>query len=341
MTTIKTFFQKKKILLFSPEFFGYGQAIAEKLSNYGAEVDYFDERPGNDFFTKALIRIDKSLLSRKIHNYYDVIIKSLQKDNYDYVLFLNLEAISEKDLFALKAKQAKAKFIMYMWDSVKNKKHTASLLPYFDLKHTFDRNDSMDDKYDSFNFRPLFYLDEYQKLDNSAAKGIDLLFVGTIHSDRYELLMEVERQCLKMGKTVDFFMFFQSEKLFYSKKASKLSFAKASKSDFHFTALPKEELVLKLEQSKAVLDIQHPSQTGLTMRTIEMIGAQKKLITTNQHIKEYDFYDSNNIHCIDRENIVLNASFFETPYRPIDAKIYYKYAIDGWLEEVFSIGVFD
>ena len=331
------FFKGKNILLFSPQFFGYGEALADKIKSYGAEVDYYDERPGNDFMTKALIRIDKSLLNRKIHKYYRSIISSLKENHYDYVLFLNLEAISKKDLLELKKSQSSAIFIMYMWDSVKNKKHTASLLPYFDLKHTFDKDDSENQDYKSFKFRPLFFLDEYRNLRKDVPTEIDLLFIGTIHSDRYQLLMKIRNLCADMGKKTDFFMFFQSKKLFYARKASEKSFSGTKMDDFNFVSLTKEELIKKLVRSKVVLDIQHPSQTGLTMRTIEMIGAEKKIITTNRQIMDYDFYNANNILCLDRDNIKLNTTFFETKYETLDANIYHSYSVEGWLEDVFSI----
>lgn len=339
--SLKEFFKNKKILLFSPQFFGYGQEIAKKLESYGATVDFFDERPGNDFMTKALIRIDKSLLARKIHKYYAKIISSLQRDHYDYVLFLNLEAISKSDLLELKKHQPNAVFIMYMWDSVQNKKHTASLMPYFDLKHTFDKSDSKNPKYKSFNFRPLFFLDDYRNINSKSNHTTDLLFVGTLHSDRYNLLKKIRDHCNEIGKSTDFFMFFQSKKLFYAQKASNRSFSKARIEDFEFASLSKEKLIKKLENTKVVLDIQHPDQKGLTMRTIEMIGARKKIITTNKAIKEYDFYDPNNVLYVDRENIDLNSLFFETDYRDLDSEIYHKYSIDGWLDEIFSISVKD
>jgi len=335
------FFKGKKILLFSPQFFGYGEAIANKIRSYGAKVDSYDERPGNDFMTKALIRIDKSLLNRKIHRYYKGIISSLNKDYYDYVLFLNLEAISEKDLLVLKKVQPNAVFMMYMWDSVKNKKHTASLLPHFNLKHTFDKDDSESKMYDSFNFRPLFFLDEYKNLGQGVEHDIDLLFVGTVHSDRYPFLMKIRSLCEELKRKTDFFMFFQSKKLFYVRKASDKFFSNAKMEEFSFTSLSKEKLISKLKRSKVVLDIQHPDQTGLTMRTIEMIGANKKIITTNHHVKGYDFYNPNNILCVDREKVELSESFFDTAYETLDADVYYRYSIDGWLEDVFSIPLKD
>jgi len=336
---INCFFEDKKVLLFSPQFFGYGEAVAEKIRSYGADVDYYDERPSNDFLTKALIRIDKSLLNRKIHKYYQKIISSLKEDYYDYVLFLNLEAIAEKDLLELKRTQPNATFIMYMWDSVKNKKHTTSLLPYFDYKHTFDKDDSENKTYNSFNFRPLFFLDEYRNLNKDIPKEVDILFVGTVHSDRYHILMKIQSICNKINVKTDFFMFFQSKKLFYARKASDKTFSKAKMIDFQFDSLPKEKLIKRLERTKVVLDIQHPNQTGLTMRTIEMIGGHKKIITTNMHIKSYDFYNPNNILYIDRKNIELNDAFFNTEYEALDAGIYHRYSVDGWLEDVFSIAL--
>lgn len=341
MNSTANFFNGKNVLIFSPHFFGYGEAVADKIRSYGAEVDYYDERPGNDFMTKALIRIDKSLLNRKIHKYYKKIIGSLKKGHYDYVLFLNLEAISEKDLLELKRVQPKATFIMYMWDSVKNKKHTASLLTYFDLKHTFDKDDSENLNYESFNFRPLFFLDEYRDLRKDKTQEVDLLFVGTVHSDRYQILMKIRNLCEKMKKTTDFFMFFQSKKLFYARKASDKAYSQAKMTEFQFVSLTKEKLIQKLERSTAVLDIQHPSQTGLTMRTIEMIGAKKKIITTNQQIKDYDFYNPNNILCIDRDNIRLSETFFDTAYEALDPRIYHSYSVEGWLEAIFSVSLKD
>lgn len=327
----------KKILLFSPQFFGYGEAIASKLRTYGAEVDYFDERPGNDFWTKSMIRVHKSLAKRKTKKYYDTILSSLKHNAYDFVLFLNPEAISQEALMKLKESQSKATFIMYMWDSLKNKKHTASLVSYFDLRHTFDKNDSENTAYTNFNFRPLFFLDEYKNLAKKKTKEIDLLFVGTVHSDRYKLLLTIRDLCDSMGRKTDFFMFLQSKKLYYIQKGINSSFSKAKLAEFSFTSLTKNTLIDKIKKSKVVLDIQHPLQTGLTMRCIEMIGAQTKIITTNQHIKTYDFYNPNNILCVDRENIEIENEFFDTDYESLDDETYHKYSLEGWLEEVFSL----
>ncbi len=87
--------------------------------------------------------------------------------------------------------------------------------------------------------------------------------------------------------------------------------------------------------TKVILDLPHPLQNGLTMRTIEAIGANKKLITTNEDIKNYDFYDEDNICILDKENITIEKDFFEKPYKKISKDIKNKYSLDSWIEDVF------
>ena len=77
-----------------------------------------------------------------------------------------------------------------------------------------------------------------------------------------------------------------------------------------FKSLNGDQIIELYNQSKVILDINHPGQKGLTMRTFEAIGAGKKLITTNSEIKKYPFYNKTNFLVIDRKNIRLNKDFF-------------------------------
>ena len=65
--------------------------------------------------------------------------------------------------------------------------------------------------------------------------------------------------------------------------------------EISFTKRSAAEIVDVVRSSRAVLDIQHFKQTGLTMRTLETFGAGKKLITTNHEVKKYDFYDESRV----------------------------------------------
>jgi hypothetical protein len=72
------------------------------------------------------------------------------------------------------------------------------------------------------------------------------------------------------------------------------------------------------------------------MRTFEVLGKEKKLITTNKNIEDYDFYHTSNILVIDRLNPAVDKNFIDVDYQRLPLNIYYKYSIDGLLKDIFT-----
>ncbi|MBW1656281.1 hypothetical protein [Flavobacterium quisquiliarum] len=102
--------------------------------------------------------------------------------------------------------------------------------------------------------------------------------------------------------------------------------------------MPLTEVNDYISHSKVLLDINRIGQAGLTFRVFESIGLNKKLITTNSDIKNYDFYNPNNILIIDEINPVIPTAFFENEYEKIPHSIYQKYTLEGWCNNViFSV----
>ena len=62
------FLQGKRILFFSAHLFGYQNDIRLAMESVGAIVDYYDERPANNFLVKGVIRINRNLLAGYINN---------------------------------------------------------------------------------------------------------------------------------------------------------------------------------------------------------------------------------------------------------------------------------
>ncbi len=327
----------KRILFFAPKFFGYEVAIANKLQELGANVMQFDERPKNNFLTKALIRIDRNIIKRTITQYYKNILGQTQQQQFDFVFVVNLEAMTPEIVEMLRKQQPQAKFILYMWDSIKNKKPAQLAFKLFDWCYSFDKNDAS--TLPNVNFRPLFFIDEFdsKNWNNNAKLVYDLCFIGTVHSDRYNLVKSVKKQADSLGLKTYFYLYFHSKILFFYKKTRDIKFYNARVSEFEFSPISAVDLAQKIKESGAVLDVQHPHQTGLTMRTLEMLGASKKLVTTNSHIVEYDFFNPQNIAVIDRENPKIDASFFKTEFVEVDSHIRDRYAIRGWLLEIFKM----
>ena len=72
------------------------------------------------------------------------------------------------------------------------------------------------------------------------------------------------------------------------------------------------------------------------MRTLEMIGMRKKLVTTNSDVSNYDIYNKNNIFIIDRENPLVEEDFLQSDYFNLPDEIYEYYSIDRWVIDVLG-----
>jgi hypothetical protein len=130
-------------LLICPTFFNYELEIKATLQNLGASVELFDERPRNGFLAKVIIRIGlKFLLRHRIASHYQVLFDMATKREFDAVLVINPEVLDKSKVQYLKSLLPKARFILYMWDSFKNKEGSRDLVHLFERKVTFDRADS-------------------------------------------------------------------------------------------------------------------------------------------------------------------------------------------------------
>ena len=224
---------------------------------------------------------------------------------------------------------------LHIWDSIQNIPHILDKVKYFDYATSFDRVDCL--KHSEFKFRPLFYADEFKSKETSIDFTYDVSFCGTIHSDRYKILKPIKDQCDKLGLRYYGFHYLQSNFIYMVYKLTKREYRGTTVKDFDFHKKPSTEIASIVNMSKAVVDIQHPNQTGLTMRTIEILGMKKKFITTNKDIVNYDFYNAQNICVIDRGNPVLDEEFFNSDYTKISDDVYEKYSLECWVFEVLGL----
>lgn len=325
-------FNNKRILFFSVKLFNYENIIADKLRSLGAHVDYYDERPSNSILTKGIIRLKRSLYYVKISNYYRDILKDIENKNYDYFFLIKGEVIPQYFIEKVRELNPNITLLYYTFDSFENNPNGVDILKNFDKKYTFDSKDSQ-----TYNiaFRPLFFSDDYYKLGSINNPKYDLLFIGTAHSDRYVISEKVAEWC-RQKKLKNFaFYYSPSRFVFFFFKLFDESFKKFKYKNISFKSLKHEEIINLYKDSKIVLDINHPNQRGLTMRVFEALGSSRKLITTNTDIKQYPFYNTNNIYVIDRNDISLDYSFFELPFIEINEDLYDRMSISGWLEELF------
>ena len=92
-----------------------------------------------------------------------------------------------------------------------------------------------------------------------------------------------------------------------------------------------------MKSSNIIVDVPMANQNGLTIRTFEALGFNRKLITTNKNIVNYDFYNPTNIYVYEGEgNFDFESDFFKKPYEKLPAEIKEKYSLSSFISTLLS-----
>lgn len=324
----------KKILFFSPAFFAYENIICDKMREMGAEVTYYDVRSVTSATDRALLKISPEIFKRKSLLYYSKIIEENRDKKFDYILIVKCDMTPVESLKQMREVFPEAKLCLYLWDSVTNIPGVAKKFKYFDTLHSFDPEDCS--VYPQLKFRPLFYSDNFAKPIQEKNYQYDVCFLGTIHSDRYKVIKQVQKIATEKNWKSSWFCYLQSKSIYHYYKLTKKEFKDTTQDSFSFEKKTSDEIAAIEDKSRTILDIQHPAQKGLTMRTIEMLGMNKKLITTNASIKNYDFFNPDNICVIDRNNVEIPEEFIQKPFNPVNPDVYKEYSIETWIKTILA-----
>jgi hypothetical protein len=324
----------KRILFFAVRYFGYENQIIAELQRRGAEVDYLPDRPFNTPLMNAFSRYSRAAIMRFATSFYRRKLHEFGHKAYDLVFVINGQTLSQSLLRQLREEQVRAHFLFYIWDSMQNKPKAREILSFFDECITFDPEAAT--QY-GMKLLPLFFAPGFDGGDENPE--YDLSFVGTAHSDRIKIIRDLDKNLEPSTKRF-WYPFLQAPWVFYIQKLINPAFKIAKPQDFHYEPLPFKQVQQIFRASRAIVDMEHPRQTGLTMRTFEALGAGKKLITTNQSIRNYDFFDPQNIHIIDRNDASVPTSFIKADFNPVDSRLRYKYSLSGWLDNILlnSVG---
>lgn len=323
----------EKMLLIAPVFFNYYKEIIKEATELGYDVDYVCDAPSNSNISKAIGRINKKLIEGNTKKYYTNIVLPLIKDKpYKKVLVIAgmTFAFTPQMIDEIRQMNSNAKFVIYQWDSEKNLPYVKSIHKYFDELYSFDRHDcKINSKY---NFLPLFYTRIYEEIGKNSVDKFkyDCSYVGTAHPQKYKDINMMSEQ-LKSILPHQFIYHYMPSKLKYLyHKLFAEEFKKAKWSDFGTNKISTIDLMEIFRNSKCILDAPQAGQKGLTIRTIECLGAKRKLITTNKDVVNYDFFKPEDIYVyegvIDKENI-----FFKAEFKEIEKNIYAKYSLKNWI----------
>lgn len=322
------------IIIIAPSFFGYSQKIKEKLEQQGNTVFLFEDRVYTGVIGKVLTRLFPVWLQKATQKHYMKIADDFKTQQTTHVLIIKGESVSIPAIEYLKSQLSTAKFISYYWDSYKNMpKNAREKIRLFDSAFTFDMEDAKKDH--RLSYRPLFFIDSFFKKHDAPKNGdIDLLFFGTVHSDRYKILKNIKKN--NPDLKIKLVMYIPSKLIYFAKKITSPSYFSSKISEFIFKPIPSEEISDLIISSRGVVDIERKVQSGLTMRTIEILASGKKLVTTNSLIKQTDIYHPDNVFIIDRDNPIINKDFLSGASSDVPGEKLEKYSLNGWISDVFA-----
>lgn len=325
----------KNMLFIAPKFYSYHILMKKAFEDRGFSVDYFDDRPSESFFVKALIRLNKNILKRKISKYFETIKSNALKKKYDLVLVIYGQSFTCDMIKDLRQICTSAKFIFYMYDPINVMPDRLDFAKLFDKAYTFDMADF--EKYKVFNFLPLFFAkDDYSKQEIQ----YDYYVLTTAMPGKYRKIKEILNTIKNRNKNVRIFdyQFLQSKIvwLYYFITTSEFRWSKFW--EFKYKRLTYSEANNILEQSNIIIDCPKEGQSGLTIRTLECLAAKKKMITTNKTINKYDFYRPENIYIYENK-IDFNDIFFKSNFKDIPLEIKEKYSINNWASCILSLEV--
>lgn len=320
--------KNKRILFICPVFYNYHNEIIKEMQKQGADVDFFSDKyegSGLVFVLSYCFSFWRKYFEKKQLNF---IIKNSASD-YDFIFVIKGTVLNEVFMTEIKQKSPNAKCIMYHWDSLKNNDFRR-LLPYFDKALTFDMVDAEKLK---IEYLPLFFTNKYKNLQLKEKRQYDVVFFGSYHPERLEVLKRFAVEAEKSGITVKLFMYIP--RLVFWKKLFTGEITSKDTKYLFVTPLPEKKILEFYSITKSVLDIENSGQNGFTMRTLEVLGSGLKLITTNKNILDDDIYNEDRIYKIDRMGMCLDFSFFEQEFN--NKFSLEKYHLSSWIKNVFCI----
>ena len=282
-----------RALFLSPSFFGYEGDIEKALVSNGYSVDFFDERPTNSSAAKALFRVGGRSVQRLVQAYYRRILATTASRSYDLVLVIKGEVVPLAFLQELRRRNPEAHFVYYSFDAIPIGSNCTTLFDEFDALFSFDPADVAADP--RLALKPLFYSSHFGSHLDQGPRPFDLTFVGTMHSDRYRFVTSL---FTAFTDTYGFF-YVPARWFFYFNKFVSRSFAGVPVSTVSFDKLDKSAVADIFRDSRAVLDLQRSAQSGLTMRTFEVLASGAILVTGNTAIRQADIYDPDRIVVVD------------------------------------------
>ena len=332
---------KKRIILGLPTIYGLGELLKENLQYLGFEVidlsfDYKGFTYKNvgqrilNFLHKTFLN-DKSYkdqLRFAAHQAQIMERLELMKTPADYALIIRPDTYAKEVLQVIKSNATM--MIGYQWDGMARYPWIDKLVPLFDRFFVFDPMD-VQQKEPAREYLGNFYFTLPRVYETPVTQKGGAYFVGDFSRERVCFLQSLEPWLAKAGLHTDFNL--------HSGKRRRLK-VPVPGLELSNKAISYEQNLEKAKRAKVLIDITAPCHKGLSLRFFEAICYQKKMITTNSAVLQYDFYHPDNIFIHGVDDLTELAAFLGKPYQVLNPDITRKYAFTNWIRYVLDMAPF-
>lgn len=327
---------KKRVLLLMTTHYTIYEMIIQNLVNMGYEVIHFEPllkefkyknifQKVDNFFRKTFLNdkdYKKKLQNKHLENQLNEVLNF--PDNYfDISLAIRPDAYTTTVINYIK--KISKKTIAYQWDGMQRYKTNENIITYFDSFGVFDPDDYK--KY--YLYKNVFltnnFFFDYLPIPK---KEIDILYIGAEQENRKKIINNISLVSNQSNLT-KYLRIYTEKKKSYQNNSYILNSEKLSYSDFIYFS----------SKAKCIIDIKVSTHKGLSLRFFEALHFKQKIITNNTYVKEFDFFNTNNILVIEdwfkiTPELLLN--FINTPLEPISNEIILKYSFENWFLSLTS-----
>lgn len=273
-------------------------------------------RGGNDIFLRILRELHFRMKLPRRSIWYRPI-----KGEYDVFFFFS-DLITPEYVEWLHEQYPRAKYIMFYMNNC-NAATNPDKFRFDYLKlWSGDVNDCQ--KY-HLNIAPKILAYSRSWVVNKETPEYDIFFVGKDKGGkRLSQLLDLEAKFQALGLTTYFHMVAEHRYDRYKNRYYK---------DF----MPYEKVLEYLGKSKAILYLGYGSQECVTLRVQESLIHKIKLVTDCAWLRQYDFYNPNNIFIIGEDKLEKLPGFLNSPYVEVKTDLLNHIFIDELLETIIKL----
>lgn len=282
------------------------------------------------------VRFEKHLLRGFLHlGLGDFVFRhSLQLSGVDlraYPLIILNQTNRDPEVFIkyIRRHNSKCRLLYQYWNTVISGTEKAGFKRFLENRKRYRFDVVSFDKGDcrkwGFVYGPQYIPGGIERSQYQGGPEVDVFFVGK-DKNRLDFLKKIEQELEKRQISSKIWVLPDNRKKVYQLGEKKYLMAHE---------VPHQEVIRQDQKSRAILDVVQNKQAGLTWRAIEALLLQKKLITTFEDIKDYDFYRKENIFIWGKDDLAGLKTFIDSPYQPVEKEIMEQYTFEGWLKTLY------